>query len=1081
MSTQFITNQEKLLSDVVNKILPDSKNVYFLVGYFYFSGFFELYEKLQDKQVKILIGLEIEKALNNTLKEVYLVDQNIQQSNKAIRENYYKSIKDLINKTDFCDTEEKENAFRIFLEKLKDGSLEVRKTKEHNHAKLYIFENKDSHNQGGEFPGSVITGSSNLSLSGLKGRHEINVLSRDSNNYNDAKKLFDELWQTSTVLIDKNNLDDFMEEVIEKVWIDKLPKPYLIYVRVLKEYLEVQKQDEIKLPSEITKNQYIDLKYQTDAIHKAINILSRHDGVIVADVVGLGKSIIASVIAHNISLPTIIICPPHLKQQWNDYRRTFNFNAEVYTSGSVDKALRDYDNQDYQKLIIVDESHKYRNEMTKDYTYLHQLCQGNKVVLLSATPFNNKPQDIFSMIKLFQIPAKSTIRTVDNLAYRFNDLIKEYKDIKDSDEPKAKTEVERVAENIRTLLEPFVIRRSRLDLDYIKKYKKDLQGQGIEFSRVEPPKLLEYELGNLEGKYIDTLERIIGEEGKENGFEGVRYKPTEYLKNKEKYKKEISQIFGDENLFRQSQKNLAKFMKRLLVRRFESSIYAFQSTLQNMVSSMELVEKWYDKVGKVPIYKKGDIPDVDSLQESAGDDVDDELNSLNKEIESLKESKGIWFIDKKELKKAFIEGLKKDIKLLKDIQKDWGFSGKKDFHVIEKDPKVNYLSKQLEKELKQNKDKKIVVFTEYSDTADYLYEKLKDNFRVFRYSSKYASQENKQTIIDNFDAGISKSDQKDDYDVLVATDAISEGYNLHRAGIIINYDIPYNPTRVIQRVGRINRINKKVFDVLYIYNFFPSLTGEVEVKVKRITTLKIDMINALLGSDTRVLTPEEDIETFYKKEYEKSKSEDEKLSWDVEYKNELDAISDEIKNKSLEIPLRTKIKRTKKKDKSGVLVFAKKSDDYIFKLSDKIEESIVLSPQESLQLLKAEINEKPEKTSKKFEPIYQNLKNNLFKRVEERAKDSGLRDAIDKIQLLLKENPKEKDYLEDLLMVAKDLDSLIDSNAKYLRSIDTGKNKKDIFADLKERIPHNYLRDMIEKANKIEEGEETLIIAEELL
>jgi len=363
MSSKFITNQEKLLSDVINHIIPESKGIYFLVGYFYFSGFFKLHHKLKDKQVKILVGLDVERELNNKLKEFYLLEsEKTHKSIHDIKSRYFKSLVDLINETDFCDTGEKQIAFRIFLEKIKDGSLELKKTSEPNHAKLYIFESDKEHSRGGELPGTVITGSSNLSLSGLENRFEINVISHEADDFEVSKKIFDDLWQSANPLVNKDNLAEFMEDVVEKVWIDKLPKPYLVYVKILQELLSIPNKD-VKYPSEITKDNFFDLEYQKDAVRKALDILEKHNGVIIADVVGLGKSIIASTIAYNLGLQTIVICPPHLKKDWQDYKRMFYFNADVYPSGSIHKALADYEKIEGKKLIIVDEAHKYRNIM----------------------------------------------------------------------------------------------------------------------------------------------------------------------------------------------------------------------------------------------------------------------------------------------------------------------------------------------------------------------------------------------------------------------------------------------------------------------------------------------------------------------------------------------------------------------------------------------------------------------------------------------------------------------------------------------------------------------------------------------
>jgi superfamily II DNA or RNA helicase len=635
MPSKFITNQDKLLSRVMGNIIPESKSIYALVGYFYFSGFFELYDKLKNKQVKILIGLDVEPELNNKLKEFYLLqEQGQRKSYQQAKNEYFKSLSDLINETDFCDTKEKQKAFKLFLKKIKNNTLELRRTKEPNHAKLYIFESEDKSSRGGELPGTVITGSSNLTLSGLRNRFEINVISHEAQDYKVSKKIFDNLWEEAYPLVSQKNIDEFIDKVVDKIWIDKLPRPYLVYLRVINELFNIPQKD-LTCPSEISQD-YFDLEYQKDAVKKTMDILDKHSGAIIADVVGLGKSIVASTTAYNLNKQTIIICPPHLRDQWLDYKRTFNLKAEVYSSGSIHKALRHYKNITAEKLIIVDEAHKYRNELTQDYKNLHRLCSGNKVLLLSATPFNNKPQDIFSMIKLFQIPAKSTIRTVDNLSNKFRELIAEYKKIKKIQKGSSRKQaVKQIADQIRALLNPLVIRRSRIDLDKIPRYKADLKKQGIAFSKVNPPKLLEYDLGELKNKYLHTLEQIIGKKKNVSGFIGARYKPTAYIKpeSREKYGKEIEQMYGDKNLFTQSQSNIAEFMKRLLVRRFESSIYSFYSTLDSMILSMETVKNWYDKIGKVPVYKKGDLPDPEEMFDTADDDGNLQLKSW---IKSLK-------------------------------------------------------------------------------------------------------------------------------------------------------------------------------------------------------------------------------------------------------------------------------------------------------------------------------------------------------------------------------------------------------------------------------------------------------------
>lgn len=1076
MTTHFITNQQRLLSDVVNNILPSCQKLHALVGYFYFSGFQELYKNLMDKEIRILVGMEVEKDITNKIREFEIL-QDVNAPRGKLKENYFQSLVTLFNDTDFFDSTEKEDAFKLFLKKMKDGSLQIRKTLHPNHAKLYIFENKHEFSQGGEFPGTVITGSSNLSHQGLRGRFEINVLSREASNYNAAFEIFEELWQTAVVIVDKDNLDGFLEEVVEKVWLDKNPDPFLLYVRVLQEYFSLRHSNTLRLPSEITLGRFSNLKYQIDAIQKTIDIIHAHNGVIVADVVGLGKSIIASAVANNLNLKTLIIAPPHLIPQWEDYRFEFRFNAKVYSSGAIEQAVEE-NSHDEEKLIIIDEAHKYRNELTIDYANLHQLCQRNKVMLLTATPFNNRPQDIFAMIRLFQITTRSTIQTVDNLSYQFRELIKDYREIgklhkKGTESPAAiDARIQAVAKQIRGILSPLVIRRSRLDLEAIDEYREDLKRQKISFPKVNDPQELEYDLGELSDLYESTLETIAPDD--ENaGFIGARYMPTNYIKNFASYKKKIAEEMGvDENLLIQGQINIAKFMRRLLVRRFESSVFAFQSTLDSLIRSSEIVRDWYDKSGLVPVYKKGQLPEIDSLVDATGDDVLKTLGLLEDEgkIEELK-AKGIWFIEKKEVKVGFIQDIKKDIEILESIRQNWFGDGPS------RDPKREAFEEIVNAKLKENPNRKIVVFTEFADTADYLYSKLKDRLRLFKYSADDSTKANKEIIRTNFDAGYTI--QANDYDVLVATDAISEGYNLHRAGIIFNYDIPYNPTRVIQRVGRINRVNKKVFDELFIYNFFPTKTGERETRTKGIATLKLAMIHALMGEDTKVLTKDEQLRSFFAEEFHKQLKAQEELSPETKHENfirNLRTTHPEVIEKAMALPRRSRIQRTRSSDHCGALVFARKGGEYAFRFAARPGECHSLSIPEALDLFHAEISEKPKPVSDRFKAIYEEMLDKLFSKRSEVAMDRGKQETILKVQALLNTLPAHKDYLTDLLRVLKDLDSLPQRYAKSIRAIEA-----DQINELKKEIPHSYLVGIIEREQKIEEGQESLILSEELI
>ena len=390
MSEYFITNKgEKSLSKVIQGILPSkASKLDFLVGYFYFSGIEEIYKNIDDKKMRILVGLEMDKELQNKTSEFDFFVKKQKSSRQDIREENYESLVSLFTKSDFFEGSKQEEAFKIYYEKIKNGTLEIRKTKEPCHAKMYIFSYKEEFAEDGETPGSVISGSSNLSYSGFRGQNEINVRFQNKAEYKEATRIFENLWETAIVLADKDHIHDFEDGVIKHIWYEKIFPPYLLYLRVLYEYFNIDTSKRIRSPHNITKGKFYNLKYQEDAVRMALSTIEKHNGVIISDVVGLGKSIIGSATANNLDLRTIIIAPPHLVSQWDDYKDEFRFTARVFSRGVIGKALEYYRSKTRENekwLIVIDEAHNYRNEFTRDYALLHELCQGNKVMLLTNT------------------------------------------------------------------------------------------------------------------------------------------------------------------------------------------------------------------------------------------------------------------------------------------------------------------------------------------------------------------------------------------------------------------------------------------------------------------------------------------------------------------------------------------------------------------------------------------------------------------------------------------------------------------------------------------------------------------------
>jgi len=306
----------------------------------------------------------------------------------------------------------------------------------------------------------------------------------------------------------------------------------------------------------------------------------------------------------------------------------------------------------------------------------------------------------------------------------------------------------------------------------------------------------------------------------------ARYTPLLYLK------KRISQ------LEEQSQRNLGSFMKVLLVKRLESSFFAFRNSIQRFINSYQKFLDAYDN-GYVFISKQY-INKIFELLENGDDEA------IQKLIDEGKAEK----YESKDFKEEFRNYLENDLKVLKNIKSMWD--------TIKRDPKLEVLIEHLENN-KIMKNKKIIIFTESKETANYLVEKINERFgKIALLFYGGASEEIKNKVIENFDARA--KNQKDEFRILVSTDVLSEGVNLHRSNIVINYDIPWNPTKLIQRVGRVNRIDTK-FDKIYTFNFFPTAQAESEIDLIKIARSKVEAFLNLLGDDAAILTEGEPVES----------------------------------------------------------------------------------------------------------------------------------------------------------------------------------------------------------------------------
>jgi superfamily II DNA/RNA helicase len=811
----FITNEAgKSLRDRFVVLLNDDTRFFdCLVGYFFISGFHRLHPALSNtEKIRILIGIKTDRATYDLIQTAKGQQEFALESHAQVRERLPGEILEEFQKSG--DSSVIEDGVRKFVEWIKSGKLEVRAyPSERVHAKLYImtFQERDRDK------GRVITGSSNFTEAGLQDNLEFNVELKNRSDYDFALQKFNELWAKAV---------DVTKDYVTTIEV-KSPyaqfTPFELYLKFLYEYFR----GELNLPEQI-EDMYLPtgfkkLKYQEEAVLNVRKVLDEYGGAFLSDVVGLGKTYMSALLAQHLNEPCLVIAPPHLLDEhnpgsWPNVFREFGVRGYLCESLGKLEALLDRDLKRFT-TVFIDESHRFRTEDTQSYEMLAQICRGKRVVLVSATPLNNTPQDILSQIKLFQPGKNSTIPNVRNLEAFFGALRRRLEglDRQHDREVYFRTVKENAQQTREKILKFLMIRRTRTEIE--KYYGEDLKRQGLKFPEVANPEPLFYKFNAVEGEVFNETIRSLTHD-----FKYARYTPLAYYTG-ERDEHEV-----------QSQRNLAKFMKILTVKRLESSFTAFLSTLGRFIHTYERVIAEFHK-GHVFISKKH-IAKIFEL-----------LESDNQEgIDRLLEEEKAEVLSAKDFKPEFITHLENDLKALKATRNQW--------KRVTRDPKWESFRGILKK-TPLLKDGKLIIFTESKETADYLAEKIRDEVepKVLLFTGE-SLRSVREEVITNFDA--KAFHPKDDFRILVATEVLAEGVNLHRSNIVINYDIPWNPTRLIQRVGRVNRVDTK-FDNIHTYNFFPTDEGNDLIKLREAAEAKIHAFIQMLGADARLLTEGEEI------------------------------------------------------------------------------------------------------------------------------------------------------------------------------------------------------------------------------
>lgn len=855
MAKQFFTNKDgNTLMKEFEGLLEHNASIKRLdsvVGFLRASGYFTLRPFLNSiNKVRILIGIDVDKYIANAYNKGLIFFG----AEEEVKQDYLARLREDIESSTYSSHVE-EGIFQM-AEDLVSGKLELRAHPSKKiHAKIYLLY-PEEYNQ--YTFGAAITGSSNLSGDGLgisqSKQYEFNVRLTDYEDVQFAKDEFEQLWAEAEGC--PITAEDILTGPIQQTYLHGDTTPYELYIKMLMEYfsdrvLATDAQDVFDMPEG-----YTAYEYQRDAVVEGYKKLLKYDGFFLADVVGLGKTVIATMIAKQFCIDNgyentkiLVVHPPAVEQNW---KQTFkDFGIDKYTrfinNGSLKKVLDEdnynYWNADEYDLVLVDEAHKFRTHTNVAFTELQEVCkmprinQGNipglkkKVMLISATPMNNSPADLYNEIILFQDPRCCTIDGVPNLTSFFSPLIVEFKKLRRDPQYDLK-KFKELAEKVRDrVIKPITVRRTRTDIESITRYKKDIQG----FPKVAPPEMKTYEMNDRIADMFESSMEILVKR-----LTYARYQAIAYLKPEKS-----EGLYDNAELISRS---LASIRKNGLVKRLESSFYAFKTSIGRFRDANQYMIDMFenDRVFIAP-----DL-DINHLYDLGLDDDEIEERLQLKAEENPKNA----VFKAEDFDPAFLEMLRADQRVLEAMYADWetvDVEGTDD----SKFAKFNDILKHELFKKDRNPGQKLVIFSESVDTVEYLAK------RIHRNDVLVISADNRnrlfKTIRENFDANYKKSLQKDDFNIIITTDVLAEGVNLHRSNIIINYDTPWNSTKLMQRIGRVNRIGSDVKNI-YNYVFYPSRQGNQIIKLNQIALSKIQTFHTTFGEDNQIYSQEEIID-----------------------------------------------------------------------------------------------------------------------------------------------------------------------------------------------------------------------------
>ncbi|PKP60888.1 MAG: hypothetical protein CVT88_01665 [Candidatus Altiarchaeales archaeon HGW-Altiarchaeales-1] len=803
---EIIDNSEgNKLVDFLNIVLGETPKTKFDVATAFFNirAFAMIKDNLNDvERFRLLLGEAPEIQSEKTLGDVLL-------------EEIKREIEG------FNLTTESDQIVKLFIEFLKRENVEVHLFDEFLHGKAYILDNL------------IVIGSSNFTSAGLTRYGELNTWKQESQAVYTRKEWFEKFWSEA-----RNFKEDLIKILEESRFGSKEYTPYDIYIKTLYELQkdDITEEEKSEKPRGLPETKVYLAQFQEDAIARIWTRLKKYGGCIVADSVGLGKTWIAKKILEKTGYyerkNILVVCPAQLREMWRlelkkiDVKENIISQEDLASENFLEKAKITLGGRfDNVELIVVDESHNFRNPLSNRWENFFTLINDNiarkgkkpNMLFLTATPINNTPWDLYWQIMLLVLMDRSAF-----IKENIPDLFDCFKKAKDN------------PASLNDLLNEVSIRRTR---DYIMKNYPDPyviielpNGEKQEQKIIFPKRVLENINYQLDKTYMGMYKEISYTITKKLTM--AYYRLLDYKKDKT--------LTTEENFLLNRMIQIGGIFRTILLKRLESSVESFRISIKRHIGFLEKLKKSLE-AGKI-LGKENFNKLVEKFGEISDEDIEEYLDALEA-------SEGIKLSEfKKEdynTDELFAD-IDEDIKLLNKILE------KVNNIKPEDDSKIKVLKEKL---LDLSKDGQIVLFTYYADTLNYIYKEIQKDERFSKLkieavsSSGLTNKDPKQRrkLVEDF--------TNNKLEILMSTDVLSEGQNLQSARYLINYDLHWNPTRMIQRAGRIDRIGSK-YKEIFVYNFFPEEELEELLNLVEILQNKIKNIDGSIGLDQSILGEE---------------------------------------------------------------------------------------------------------------------------------------------------------------------------------------------------------------------------------